>query len=443
MIHLTQLRPLLMVLTFIGGIANGADDTIATEPLFWPHKNGPTQDGIVPAVDAAKLPTRWDGGAGTHIVWRTPLNDEGHSTPVIGGDLIWITCATPDGRKQWVRAYHRKDGKLIHDLLLFENADPEPLGNPLNNYAAPSCVLEADAVYAHFGTYGTARIDPTSGRIIWQRRDINARHFRGPGSSPLLFENFLILTFDGIDRQFVIALEKDTGKTVWETPRSTDFKDLNPDGKPKADGDLRKAYHTPTVFTIKGTPHLVSIGSRAAFGYNPRTGQEIWTLPHDGFNAAISALKHQDILLLNSGSERSHTLALRIDDQMKGDLTATHLVWKRDKRNASEANPVLIDGRLIQITRGGILTSVDVLTGEEVAETRLAGQHLASPIAAGDRLYFSNDRGTTFVVRAGTSFDVLAENPIGDPISASPAVAEGDLYLRTKAALYRIQSGAE
>jgi outer membrane protein assembly factor BamB len=131
----------------------------ATTPLFWPDKNGPTLDGVVPADSAEKLPTEWDAESGKNIVWRLPFEHEGHSTPVIGGDLIWFTSATKDGKKQWLHAVNRHTGKLVHDLLLFENADPEELGNPLNNYAAPSCVLEENAVYAHFGTYGTARIE--------------------------------------------------------------------------------------------------------------------------------------------------------------------------------------------------------------------------------------------------------------------------------------------
>ena len=416
----------------------------ATTPLFWPDKNGPTKNGIVPAAEAARIPQEWDEASGKNIVWKTdlPQAEEGHSTPIIGGDFIWFTSATPDGTKQYINCFDRHTGKQLHHKLVFENPTPEELGNPLNNYAAPSPVIDADGVYLHFGTYGTAKLNPLTAEIIWQRRDINARHFRGPGSSPLLFENLLILTFDGIDAQFTIALDKSTGATVWKTPRSTDYHDLDKEGKPTRDGDMRKAYYTPSVFEIAGRPQLISIGSRAAFGYDPRTGKELWTITHGGFNAAPRAMQMPGMIILNTGSERSHTLGVRTDDKMTGDITASHVVWDHDKRNASESCPVLFDGKIYQNTRGGVLTCLDAKTGEQVWEDRLQGQHLASPILAGDHLYFSNDRGEVNVIRAAGKFEVLATNKFSggadDKITASPAVADGAIFIRTKSHLFKI-----
>jgi outer membrane protein assembly factor BamB len=411
-------------------------------PVFWPDKNGPTFDGHVPAADAAKLPTEWDEASGKNIAWKTvlPAGEDGHSSPVIGGDLIWFTSATPYGKKQFLNGFDRHTGKQLHHKLLFENAEPEGLGNPLNNYAAPSPVLEADALYVHFGTYGTARLDPATAEKVWERRDINARHFRGPGSSPLLYENLIVLTFDGIDQQYVTALEKDTGKTVWKTARTTDYGDLDAEGKPTRDGDMRKAYHTPIVFNIAGSPQLISIGSRSAFGYDPATGKELWNVPHGGFNAAVRPMQLGDMIFINTGAERAHLLGIRTDANMKGNIASTHTVWNHEKRNSSEACAVIRDGKIFQITRGGILTVIDAKTGAEVAEGRLAGQHLPSPILSGDKLYFSNDRGVTFIVSADEKLQTLHENEIGEPFSAGPAVAEGSLYLRSKAALYRIET---
>lgn len=411
----------------------------ATTPLFWPDKNGPTFNDIVPAADAARIPLTWDEATGKNIVWKTPLEDIGHSTPVIGGDMIWFTAATEDGKKQFVYGIDRKTGKIVHHLLAFENPDPEPLGNPLNNYAAPSPVLEADALYVHFGTYGTARIDPATGKIVWQRRDINVRHFRGPGSSPVIHGDLLVLTFDGINEQFVTALDKKTGATVWKTNRTTDYGDLDKDGKPTRDGDMRKAYHTPSVFEMGGKEVLVSVGSRAAFGYEVKTGKELWTIRHGGFNAAIRPLREGDVLIINTGSERAHTLGVRIDDKMQGDITASHVIWDRDKRNASESCPVLVNGIIFQVTRGGVVTATEAKTGKDLWEDRFQGQHLPSPIAAGDRLYFCNDRGDINVIRAADKFEVLATNKLADGMTSTPAVADGAIFIRTKAALYRIE----
>jgi outer membrane protein assembly factor BamB len=411
---------------------------VATTPLFWPDKNGPTLDGVVPESEAMKLPLNWNSETGQNIVWKTDLEDEGHSTPVIGGDRVWFTSASTDGRKQYVYGIDRKSGKVVHHILLFENANPEILGNPLNNYAAPSPVLEADALYVHFGTYGTARLDPQTGKTVWQRRDIQVNHYRGPGSSPTMHGDLIILTFDGINDQFVTALNKKTGETVWKTGRTTDYGDLDPEGKPTRDGDMRKAYHTPTVFRLGGIETLVSVGSRAAFGYEVGTGKELWTVRHGGFNAAIRPLVHQEVLILNTGSERAHTLGIRIDDKMKGDITESHTLWDREKRNASESCPVLAGGLLFQITRGGIITCMNPETGADVWEDRLSGQHLPSPIVAGDRLYFCNDRGDVNVVKAADKFELLATNKLPDAMTASPAVADGAIFIRTKKHLFKI-----
>lgn len=410
----------------------------ATTPVFWPDKNGPTYDGVVPAAEAARVPLKWNSETGENIAWKTDLEGVGHSSPVIGGDLIWFTAATEDGKKQFVYGIDRNTGKVLHHEQVFANTDPEGLGNPLNNYAAPSPVLEADALYVHFGTYGTARIDPVTCKKVWERRDINVRHFRGPGSSPHIHGDLLILTFDGIDRQFVTALNKKTGETVWQTARTTNYEDLDAEGHPTRDGDLRKAYHTPSVFDLAGVQTLVSIGSRAAFGYAVDTGKELWTVRHGGFNAAIRPLVCKNVLILNTGSERAHTIGVKIDDQMKGDITESHVLWDREKRNASESNPVLVNDLLFQITRGGIVTCMNPLTGEDIWEERLSGQHLPSPIAAGDRLYFSNDRGDTRVLKAAPTFEVLAENTLPDAMTAAPAVADGALFIRTKKQLFKI-----
>lgn len=434
---MTRLLPHTASLLALLSVLAGAQP--ATKPVYWPAKGGPTGDGIVPAAEAARLPLEWDGASGKNIAWRTPLEDQGHSSPVIGGDMIWFTAATTNGTKQFIYGIDRNNGKIIHHNVVFENAAPEELGNIMNNYAAPSPVLEEDGLYVHFGTYGTARIDPATGEKVWERRDINVRHYRGPGSSPILHGDLLILTFDGIDQQFVTALDKKTGKSVWKTARTTDYQDLDKDGHPTRDGDMRKGFHTPAVFAMGGQEVLVSIGSRAAFGYDVKTGKELWTIRHGGFNAAIPPLRLGDLLILNTGSERAHTIGVRIDDKMRGDITESHVVWDHEKRNASESAPVIVNGTLFQTTRGGVVTAVDARTGKDLWEDRLSGKHVPGALVIGDKLLFSNDRGESYLIRAAAEkFEPVGMNQLAEPISASPAVAEGALFMRTNGALYKI-----
>ncbi len=409
-------------------------------PLFWPDKQGPGFNGVVPDAFTEKMPLEWDENASRGVAWKTPLEDEGHCTPVIGGDLIWFTAASRDGKKNYVYCVDRRDGKILHHKLLFENESPEPLGNPMNNYAAPSCVLEEDAVYVTFGTYGTARLDPKTAEVVWQRRDINVRHFRGPGSSPVLFENLLILTFDGINEQFTVTLDKKTGKDVWKTPRRTNYHDLV-DGKPMRDGDMRKAFGTPAFIKVGNATQLVSVGSRAAFGYDARTGKEIWHVTHGGFNAAVRPLVNKDTVFMNTGYPGGQLMALKIDAATQGDVTSK-LLWDRPKYNADLASAVLVNDHIFQVTAAGVGVCVNLTNGTEAWRERLftsAGKVIASVIATKDRIYFFNEGGDATVIAAAPEFKVLARNKLESGMTSSPAAADGALFLRTKTHLYKIE----
>ena len=258
-------------------------------PAFaqWPDRHGPTLDGHVHAEDAKGLPIHWSETK--NIAWKAALHDEGHSSPVILDGKVWLTAATPDGKKQYVLGIDEATGDVLHDELLFENAKVEPLGGSqgYNNYAAPSCVLAPGAVFVHFGTYGTARLDAKTAQVVWQRRDLPCRHYRGPGSSPVLHGGKLILTFDGVDQQYTAVLDAQTGKTLWRTDRSTDYGDLDKNGVPWREGDLRKAYCTPGIALIDDRVQILSVGSRAMHSYDLLTGRELWTLRHKNYNAAI------------------------------------------------------------------------------------------------------------------------------------------------------------
>jgi outer membrane protein assembly factor BamB len=406
--------------------------------LPWPCRNGPLENGCAAPSDARGVPTEWDEATGKNIAWKLDLEGFGHSTPVVGHGRLWLTAATADGKRQFVYAIDTRSGRAIHHKLLFENAAPEPLGNEVNTYASPTCVLEEDAVYVHFGSYGTARLDPQTAAVVWQRRDLPCRHFRGPGSSPYLWRDLLILTFDGIDQQYVTALDKRTGKTVWRSDRSTDYHDLEPNGKPKLDGDLRKAYGTPGAIEIAGTTHLVSIGSRAAFGYDAATGREIWTVTHEDFNAAAPPLFFENLAIINTGSGGAKFMAVRLDDSTRGNVDRTHVVWNRTKGNSRLCAPVLDRGRIWMLTDNGVLYLLDAKTGEELASLRLGGQYVASPVVAGEHLFACNEDGTTTVVRTTLPPEIVARNVLDEGMRASPTVAAGAIYLRTFGSLYKI-----
>lgn len=412
---------------------------LSATDLPWPCRNGPLRTGCALPQDAKGVPTEWDEASGKNIAWKLELEGFGHSTPAIGNGRLWLTAATEDGKQQYVYAIDAESGRVLHHPLLFENPEPEPLGNAVNTYASPSCVLEEDSVYVHFGSYGTARLDPETAEVVWQRRDLPCRHFRGPGSSPIVWQNLLILTFDGIDQQYVTALDKRTGETVWRTDRSTDYHDLDDDGKPKLDGDLRKAYGTPSTVDVAGRTQLVSIGSRAIFGYDAATGREIWTVTHEDFNAAAPPLFYENLAIVNTGSGGAKLMAIRLDETTLGDVTDTHVAWSRTKGNSRLCAPALERGRVWFLTDNGVLYSVDAKTGAELSALRLGGSYVASPVIAGENLYACNEDGVTAIVRTSAPSVVVSRNRLAEGMRATPAVADGAIYLRTYERLYKIK----
>lgn len=411
----------------------------------WPDRHGPTHDSVVAGPDAEGLPVDWTDTE--NVAWKAALHDEGHSSPVIADGRVWLTAATRDGTRQFIIAIDEQTGEILHDRVLFENEpeDIESLGGAggFNNYAAPSCVVAPGAVYAHFGSYGTAKLDAKTAEVIWQRRDLPCQHFRGPGSSPVLYGNKLLLTFDGVDQQYTTALDAQTGRTLWRTDRSTDYDDLGDDGKPLRDGDMRKAYCTPAIIPVGDRVQVLSVGARAMQSYDLETGRELWTLRHNSYNAGIRPLwlPEKQLAIINTGSRGAQLVAVRLDASTQGDITDSHVVWVRERGNPRFAKPIEHDGLIYQVTDNGVLACIDAGTGEQFWKIRISGDYRASPILAGDRLYFFNESGLGTVVKADREPSIIAVNDVPEMgTTACPAVSNGAIFVRGKEYLYKIQT---
>jgi outer membrane protein assembly factor BamB len=323
---------------------------------------------------------------------------------------------------------------------LFHCDTPEPLGNKVNGYASPSPVIESGRVYLHFGSYGTACLDTKDFKFLWKRDDLPCRHLRGPGSSPVLFKNLLILTMDGIDVQYLVALDKQTGRTVWKTDRTADWNDLGADGKPAAEGDFRKAYTTPIFIEAGGVTQLISAGSKAVYGYDPTTGAELWKVGNAGFSTAGRPVFGKGLVFISTGFGKTEYLAVRPDG--RGDVTSTHVVWRTPRGVPKLPSPVLVDDLLFLLGDNGVMRCVEAATGNEVWQERVLGECYASVIYGDGNLYCFDQTGKAAVLRAGRSFEVLSTNTLNDGFMASPAVSGKALILRTKKNLYRIEEGS-
>ncbi len=389
----------------------------------WPEYRGPHANGH---SDAHDLPLTWS--AEENVRWQTKVFGQGWSSPVVWKDQIWMTTATDDGKELYAVCVDRTSGSIVHQPKVFDVEEPEKI-HTLNTYASPSPVIEEGRVYVHFGTYGTAALNTQSAEIIWTRRDLRLTHRTGPGSSPIVHGELLVFHCDGADVRYVIALDKQSGDTVWKTPRSNDVSHRPP--------PHHKAFSTPIVATVDGEAQLISTGAHAVMGYDPRDGREIWRVRYDGFSNVSRPLQGHGLFFINTGYEQAQLLAIK--EGGRGDITESHIAWRRKQGIPKKPSPLLIDNLIYLVTDNGIATCIEAKTGDLVWRERLPGEYSASPIYADGRIYYFNQDGDTIVVQPGRTYKHLATNHLAPGFMASPAVAGGAFYLRTKTHLVRVE----
>ncbi|MDZ7371305.1 MAG: PQQ-binding-like beta-propeller repeat protein [candidate division KSB1 bacterium] len=389
----------------------------------WPDWRGPTCDGVV----NADLPLTWSETQ--NVKWKTAIPYHGWSTPVIWGNQIWLTTATEDGKQFFAVCVDFNSGKVLQQIKVFTCDKPQGK-HPLNSYATPSPVIEEGRVYVHFGTFGTACIDTKSGKILWKWNEVTCDHIQGPASSPLLFENLLILHLEGSDVQVIAAVDKLTGKTVWKTERPKEYYTGNP--------LYYKAYITPIVITVNGKPQLISNGSKVCQAFDPYTGKEIWRVVYGGDSTISRPIFGDGLVFINCGWEEVSADLWAVDPRGVGDLTAK-VVWKAEEHVPIESSPVLLNHMIFMVDDKGTASCLEAKTGSVLWRQRLGGQFGASPIAAAGRVYFFDKKGKTTVVSAERTLKRLAVNQLGDGFWASPAVKERSLILRSRNFLYRVE----
>jgi outer membrane protein assembly factor BamB len=387
----------------------------------WPQFRGPNGDGI---AQTKGLPITWSESE--NIRWKTEIHDKGWSSPVIWGDQIWLTTALADGHAFYVLCVDRKTGKILHDLKLFDEPNPA-FCIAMNSYASPTSVIEEGRVYIHFGAYATACLDTATAKVLWMRRDLKCDHYRGPGSSPIMYGNLIILTFDGFDLNYLAALDKATGKTVWKTDRNIDYKIDN--------GDYHKAYSTPSVLMLNGKPQLISPAAECTIAYDPETGKEIWRIHHGGMNEACRPVFGQGLVFLTSGHTKN---LLAVREGGTGMLGKAEIVWQTNRDVPSRPSVLLVNDLLLMVSDGGIASCLEAKTGKLLWTERLGAPCSASPINAEGRVYAADENGKVSVFAADRKFKLLAANKIDAGCMASPAAVGDALYLRTKTHLYCI-----
>lgn len=398
----------------------------------WPDYRGPRHDG---SANHASLPTSWSETK--NIAWKTAVHGRGWSSPVATDGQVWLTTATPDGKDLYVLCVDAVSGKILLDHKLFHVPKPQ-FAHAFNSYASPSPLIDGNHIFITFGSPGTACLDRKTHKTLWQRTDLVCDHFRGAGSSPLVYKNLLILTMDGADFQYLIALDKQTGKTVWRTNRSTDFGDLDPNtGLPKRGGDFRKSYATPVLAEVDGQDQLLSPGAKAVFAYDPLTGKEIWTVRYGNHSSASRTLVSQGMAFVNTGYPKAELLGIRLGG--KGDVTETHVAWRLRKGAPNKPSPVLHEGFLYAVTDGGVASCMHPQTGKILWQARIGGEYSASLLLSKGNIYCFNQEGACTIFKASQKeYSLVSKSNLSGGFMSSPAVINSCIILRTKTHLYRI-----
>ena len=395
----------------------------------WPQFRGPDGQGH---SEAKGIPIEWSETK--NVAWKKPVPGEGWSSPVIAAGQIWMTSAHHGGKSLHAVGLDLKTGRLLYDVEVLTTQDTGPK-HRLNGFASPTPVLDGERIYVHFGPRGTVCLD-TAGRILWRNTEFKYNVIQGAASSPILHRDLLILTCDGIDHQFLVALDKRTGKVKWKQPRA------HLEAAAKKRPIAKMAYSTPLIQPINGVPQLVCSGADHVAAYNPKTGHEIWWMPYDGFSIVGRPSYGNDLFYIVGSIRQDHFCVFAVKPG-KGKLRDDQRVWQFSTGIGHVPSPLLVGKEIFAVHDGGVAACIDALTGKELWRERLGGNHDASPIEIRGRIYFVNREGKTTILAAGRKHKVLATNQLKGTFKASPAVADGALFLRSDTHLYRIESSRD
>lgn len=392
----------------------------ATDP--WPAFRGPSGNGVIDTTNAS---LNWS--ADDHVTWRTEIPGSGWSSPIIGRGRIFLTAAVPSGEDQelCLLVLDEKSGELLdRHVVMKQTSDKSPRIHAKNSHASPTPILDGDRIYCHFGYQGTACLD-LDGNVLWANRDLYFKPTHGNGGSPILVNGKLVFTCDGDKKPKVVALDAATGQLAWETFRPVSAKKTF-------------SFCTPTAIEVDGATQIIAPGSDCVLALDPETGETIWDVRYDGYSVVPKPLYHKGLVYISTSFDNSKMLA--IDPTGQGIVTDTKVRWQLDRFIPKTPSMVAYQNHIYSVSDNGIMLCVDAATGETVFRERLGGNFSASPMLIGGQIYFTNEKGTTYVVRAGVNeFLLLAENSIPERTLASAAATSEAIFIRTADALYRIE----
>jgi outer membrane protein assembly factor BamB len=396
----------------------------------WPGFRGPTRQGI---SSETNLPLHW--GAESNVLWKTAIPGIGWSSPIVWNDRVFVTTATDNGTSCRVISLDAKSGKILWSKEVFQQVPRRKEGK--NSYATPTPTTDGRNVYAVFGDGSVAAVN-FDGAIVWTNREVQFYSRHGLGASPILYEDLLIMPYDGSnpvavagswpknsdeerlgwqipwDKAIIAALDTKTGKRRWTGKR----------------GQSRIAHVSPILVQHDSATQLISCAGDAIQGFNSKTGELIWTVYSQGEGVTPSPVAGDGLVFTSSGFEKSTLRAVKLGG--KGDVTSTHIAWEQRKGTPTQPSLLYAKPYVYAITDGGIAHCYKAENGEVVWEERIGGNHSASPVYADGKIYFLSEGGETAIIAASAEFKELARNTINEKCQASIAISNQRLFIRSE-----------
>lgn len=390
----------------------------------WPGWRGPRGDG---SADDASAPVHWS--TTDNVRWKASIPGKGHSSPIVWKDRVLLTTCVEKDQRRLLLCLDRRDGKLLWERTVLTS--PLERKHKLNSFASATPATDGTRVYVAFLQYPDMVVAcyDFDGNEVWKCSPGKFYSAHGFCSSPVLYKDLVILNSDQDAEAYLVALDKRTGQERWRTDRP----------------NRTRSYCTPIIIEAAGKKQLVLSGSKCIASYDPDTGKQWWFIdgPTEQFVASLVFLN--DVLFMTAGYPTYHVMGIRPDGQ--GNVTNTHVLWHSTQAMAYVPSPIAYDKYFFMVNDNGMASCWEAATGKLQWRERLGRHHSASPVRVGDLLYFPDDDGQTFVLKAGNRFQLVAKNPLDDECYASPAVAHGCLFIRMLHDLYciggRPRQGAE
>ena len=383
----------------------------------WPQFRGPNANGHSTATN---LPTSWSDTK--NVKWKTPV-PEGWSSPILVDDCIYLTAAQTVGGGEKpdlslrTLCLNAENGNILWDKEIYSiKGNDLPRIHKKNSHATPTPTIENSKLYVHFGHQGTAQLN-LDGNILWKTNPLDYPPMHGQGCSPIIVGNSLFFSCDGATNPFVICIDKNNGKELWRTKRTTQSKKTF-------------SFCTPTLITVSGKPQIISPGSGAIFAYEPSSGQELWTAPWgDGYSVIPKPLFAHGLIFASSGFDRPVLMAVKPGGKV---------VWKIDRQAPHTPSMLAIGNELYFVSDRGIMSCVDARTGKEHWQERVCGSISASPTFGDGKIYIQDESGKCVIIQPGKVYRTLGENELNERTLASYAVSDGALFIRGNKHLFRI-----